>query len=94
VPKRGRNGAFDPTPTTPSAELHRCPALAAGGLARSEVKRTLATGLQVAADAFKQVFFLRGAFDDLEASRTSTDGDCTENNPLDQALEAWTKNRP
>jgi hypothetical protein len=56
--------------------------------------KALAAGFQVTANAFKQVFFLRGASEDFGASRTSTDGDCTENNPLDQALEAWTKNRP
>jgi hypothetical protein len=58
------------------------------------LEKALAAGLQVAANAFEQVFSLQGALADLEASRTSTDGDCTENNPLDQALEAWTKNRP
>jgi hypothetical protein len=58
------------------------------------LEKALAAGLQVAANAFEQVFSLRGALADLEASPTSTDGDCTENNPLDQALEPWTKNRP
>ena len=58
------------------------------------LEKAPAAGLQVAANAFEQVFFLRGAFEDLEASRTSTDGDCTENNPLNQALETWTKDRP
>jgi hypothetical protein len=50
------------------------------------LEKALAAGLQVAANAFEQVFFLQRAFEDLEALH--------RNNPLDQALKPWTKNRP